>query len=104
MQEFEQFLQEIGNHIDDREWLSKEIVTLSALYFQENMKAAEAKFNESRIVVSYISQAIDGKRMAVSEAERRANMDTQNTAQVHEKTAESILVMIEAMKVRISEL
>jgi hypothetical protein len=101
---FEQFLQEYSQNLDNGEWLSSGIIHLAAILYELNKKISQAELDEYRITVNYLDQIRDGKKMAVSEAEKRALVDTNNTRHLLENSNEAIQEMIQAIKKRLDVL
>lgn len=101
---FEQFLLEYGQNLDNAEWLSRAIVHLSAFLYDLNRKISQAELDEARIVVSYLDQIKEGKKMAVSEAEKRALVDTNNARHFVENSNEAVQEVINAIKKRLDVL
>jgi hypothetical protein len=104
MQELDTFLQEYPQNISNIEWLSTSLLQLSHLLYDINNKLSQAENDELRSIITYMDQARDGKRMAVSEAEKRAMADTANSRHTHENYKQSLLVMIDSINRRIEVL
>lgn len=101
---FEQFLQEYPQNLDSGEWLSRSIIHLSTILYDINKKISQAELDESRIIVGYLDQIRDGKKMAVSEAEKRALVDTNNAKHLMENSAEAVQEVINSVKKRLDVL
>ena len=102
--DFEQFIQEYPQNIDNGEWLSRSILHLAAILYDINKKISQAELDEGRIIISYLDQIRDGKKMAVSEAEKRALVDTNNARHFMENSNEAVQEMINSIKKRIDVL
>lgn len=104
MNDFEQFLAEYPANLDNGEWLSRAIIHLAALLYEHNKKISQAELDESRIIISYLDQITNGKKMAVSEAEKRALVDTNNARHMLENSNEAVQEIINAIKKRLDVL
>jgi len=102
--DFDQFLQEYPQNIDNGQWLSSSILHLAAILYDLNKKTAQAELDEARTIVSYLDMIKDGKRMAVSEAEKRAMVDTGNAKHLMQNSNEAVQEMIQAIKKRLEVL
>lgn len=101
---FENFLQEYPQNLDSSEWLSRSIVHLSAMLYEINQKISQAELDEARTMVSYLDQITNGKKMAVSEAEKRALVDTGNAKAFMENSNEAVQELINSIKKRLEVL
>ncbi len=104
MNDFEQFLQEYPQNIENAEWLSRSILHLSAMLYEINKKISQAELDEARAIVGYLDQIREGKKMAVSEAEKRAMADMGNAKHFMENSNEAVQEMINAVKKRLDVL
>lgn len=102
--DFELFLQEYPQNLDNGDWLSSSLLRLSHMLYDLNKKISQAELDEHRIIISYLDQIRDGKRMAVSEAEKRAMVDTNNAKHLMENSNEAVQEMIQAIKKRLDVL
>lgn len=102
--DFDQFLQEYPQNLDSGEWLSRSILGLAAITYDLNKKIAQAELDEARTVVNYLDRVKDGKKMAVSEAEKRAVVDTGNAKHLMQNSNEAVQEMIQAVKKRLEVL
>jgi hypothetical protein len=100
----EEFNQQYPTHLDDKDWLSKALLSLSSLVYETNKQLSQAGLDEARAAVSYHDQLKDGKRMTVGEADKRAIVDTNNAKGTLENTKEGITAMIHAIEARLEVL
>lgn len=101
MESFEQFLLEYPQNLDNGEWLSRSLLHLSAILYEINKKTAQSELDEARTMVAYLDNIQNGKKMAVSEAEKRAMVDTSNAKHLLENSNEAVQEMINAIKKRL---
>lgn len=101
---FEQFLLDYPQHLDSPEWLSRGIIHLSVMLYELGTKIHQAELDEARITINYLDQIRDGKRMAVSEAEKRALIDTGNARHLLQNSNEAVQEIINSIKKRLDVL
>lgn len=102
----EYFLQELPKHYDDPDWLSKCAVKLSTLLYNLGDEMASAKARESSSIIKH-RESIDvenGKKMSVSEAEKRATVDTDDEYERYKLQYEAIVETIQSIKKRLDYL
>ena len=96
-------------HLEDVEWLSKAVVTLSVELFTHNTSMAKAELEEVRAAVTYIESTtiVEGekiKKPSVAEAEKQALVETNNLYGELKAQGEAIKEIIQAMKKRVEVL
>ncbi len=100
-----QLIDEIKLHLDDPEFLSNAIIRLSAINYEVGKLMAEAKFNESKSATDYMNSTLFGeKRMAVSEAEKRAIVETNNDYELAKNQHDDIAELVNSLKIRVNVL
>jgi hypothetical protein len=104
MNDFDQFLQEYPQNIDNGDWLSSSIMHLAAMLYEINKKSSQGELDEARTIVGYLDQIKDGKKMSVAEAEKRAMVDMNNAKHFMENSNEAVQEMIQAIKKRLEVL
>src|SRR6266702_479637 len=102
--DFEQFLNDYKWNLDSPEWLSRGIVQLSEILYDLTKKLHQAEFDENRLTIQYLDNIQNGKKMSVSEAEKRALVDTNNAKHFLENSIETIKETINAIKKRLDVL
>lgn len=100
-----QLIEDIKLHIDDPEFISTAIVRLSAINYEVGALMAEAKFNESKSAIQFMNSSLMGdKKMAVSEAEKRAIVETANTYELAKNNHDDITELVNSLKKRLDVL
>lgn len=102
MSDIELIFQAIPQNLDNPEWLSQVIVTLSTALYYHNTQMALAENEEKRALVGILeNRSVDGKRMSVAEAEARAVVVTENEYGKLKAQAEGVIEAINSVKIRI---
>lgn len=97
-----QLIEEIKLHLDDPEFLSNTIVRLSAINYEVGKLMAEAKFNEANSAIGFMNSSLMGdKKMAVSEAEKRAVVETSNSYELAKNNHDDIAELVNSLKKRL---
>ena len=100
-----QLINQVGEHLDDPEWLSKVCIKLSVLLFTHNTEMAQAELDEKTSAVTTIEGEVKlGGKMSVAEAEKRAVMDTNNQYGKLKVQGEAIIQIINSCKTRLKVL
>lgn len=98
-------LEAVNQNLDNPEWLSQAIVTLSSALFYHNTEMAKAETKEKAELVNLLeTKAAGNKRMSVAEAEARSVVNTDNQYGKLKAQAEGIVETINAIKKRIEVL
>lgn len=108
MIEFENFLEKLNTSptlLDDPDWLSKAVIQLGTLLYNQGISMAKAKFDEDNVATKYMDTVSEaGKKMSVAESEKRATVDTDNSYEQHKLTREAIIETINSIKKRLEVL
>lgn len=100
-----QLINQVGNHLDDPEWLSQVCIKLSVLLFTHNTAMAQAELDETTSAVETIEGEVKlGGKMSVAEAEKRAVMATKNNYGTLKVQGEAIIQIINSCKTRLKVL
>lgn len=94
---------EIRTHLDEPDWLSGALIDLSAILVHTSVEIAQAQFREESEALECIDRS-EGKKMSVSEAEKRAKVLTGNQYKELTLEREAIVETINSIKKRIEVL
>lgn len=93
-------LDHLKEHIDDGDWLSQALVTLSTYLIHTSAEIAQNQFAENAAALRYMD-TIGDKKVTVSEADKRAMAETLNKYKQSLLEREGIVETINALKKRI---
>lgn len=103
-----QLIEDFKNPIklDSPDWISEAIIALSTVNYKVGVAMAQAELNEQSEVVKLLAMrpSEDAKKMTVSEAEKRAVVETNNQYGVYKNMSAGIVEIMNAMKKRLEVL
>lgn len=100
--DIELILDEVKDHMDDPQWLSSACVTLTSAMYYHNTEMARAEYEERKIVVAWLEgNSAMGRKVTVSEAEKRGVTETNNEYGKLKAQGEALIEVINAIKMRI---
>lgn len=102
----ETILDNIGQNLNNGNWLSQACLELSAHLYYHNTLMSEARLAEKKIVVELLDIIFEdgSKPMSVTEAEKRAIVGTKNKYGKLKVQGEAIVQAINAIKARVKVL
>lgn len=101
----EKIINEIQTHLDDPNWLSRAIIELSSLLFTHNSQMANAHMIENRTAYLAVKEAKQqGEKMSNAEAEKIANVETEDKYYLFKVQAEAVIEIINSIKIRLKVL
>jgi hypothetical protein len=103
--EIETLLKQIDQNLQNPDWLTDTLVKLSQELYWHNTKTAQAQLAEDTETIRLLNSNVpDGKKMAVSEAQTRAVVITQNEYSARKIQAEAIVELLQSLKKKIEYL
>ena len=98
-------LNNIAKYRSNSDWLSEACMELSSHLYYHNTLMSEARLAEKKVVIKLLDICIaNATKMSVSEAEKRAIVETNNEYGKLKSQAEAIVQAINAIKARVKVL
>ncbi len=105
MNDIKLILDSLRRNLDNPEYLSSALTALSSALYYHNTQMSEAELNEKKAVIRCLnSETVAGKRMSVTEAEKRGVVETDNEYGKLKAQGEAVIEAINAIKMRIKVL
>lgn len=101
MDKIQSILAEVSQHDGDIGWLAQAQSDLAVLLYNLGTEVAEAELAENQAIVAYLESQGEAKKMAVSEAEKRGLIDTQNSYGILKLAYQSTVENIQSLKKRV---